>query len=399
MVSSPHNVYETSDQIPLKHVKNLGSGAFGIVDRVERAGNIYARKTFTSRTGKSLELESVLGEVKVARSLTHDHVVRLVETYQLGTEPDIGEYAIIMEPVAEGNLATYLSRLDEVPVVQDNGLREQLTRWFYCLTTAVAYLHSAGIIHRDIKPQNILTLHGNILVTDFGISQEFQDLTISETTDTLGSRLYRSPELANKRRSGRREDIFSLGAVFLEILTVYSGPGQLAKLRDYRQGSYCQNLDKIDRWIHGLLLAKYPSWHHIMLNVCALMIEEERTKRPYAIDLLNLWEYDIHLPGGSVLCLPRGHTTCAPDNFMQSRKSCASWSQALRSVSTFVGARSKWLPGPQEILPTTDPSPPTQHLQETSRILRALAANQSTSSWDTASRTGLLRSQRGTRRN
>ncbi|KAF2676950.1 kinase-like protein [Lentithecium fluviatile CBS 122367] len=189
-------------------------------DRI--AGRLYARKMFVLlRRPKPNELERVLQEVKIPNNL-HQHVIRVMETYQRKNM-----YAIIMEPVAEGNLGIYLSDLDETPASEDSGRREQLTRWFWCLTKAIAYLHAEGIRHRDVKPQNILTLEGDVLFTDFGISEEFQETTMSESTEIIGTRTYRSPERESRHRSVRREDIFSLGAVFLEMLTVYSGPGRL----------------------------------------------------------------------------------------------------------------------------------------------------------------------------
>jgi serine/threonine protein kinase len=147
---------------------------------------------------------------------------------------------------AEGNLATYLSDLDDTPLAGDAGRRERLAQWFHCLTNALSYMHKSGVHHRDIKPQNILTLEGRVYFTDFGISETFQEATISVSTEIIGTSTYRSPERESGKRSGRREDIFSLGAVFLEMLIVYTKPGLLIEWHKFRGGPYCQNTDSVE---------------------------------------------------------------------------------------------------------------------------------------------------------
>ncbi|KAF1848792.1 kinase-like protein, partial [Cucurbitaria berberidis CBS 394.84] len=199
--------------------KYLGRGSYGTVDAVTRTFAIgehrYARKTFIfPRKPKQRELNRILQEIEIARNLQHIHIVRLVETYQAEHT-----YAMIMQPVADGNLESYLSDLDDDDEHMDNGRRAHVSQWFGCLINALAFLHARRIVHGDIKPQNILTVQGNILLTDFGLSREFQEQTISETTEKRGTPRYRSSEEEDGRRAGRRSDVFSLGAVFLEMLT------------------------------------------------------------------------------------------------------------------------------------------------------------------------------------
>ena len=258
MSTRSHHVYDDHRQIPFRYIYYIDKGGQGVVDTVERAseppgGKLYARKHFVlSKTPTPMELDMVLQEINIAKGLQRDHIVRLVETYQYKST-----YAIIMDPVAEANFGLYLSSLDDTPKDMDNGHREQLSRSFRCLANVIAFLHEKKIHHRDIKPQNILILKGNILLTDFGISREFQEKTNSGPTETLETKTYRSPELESGRRPGRREDIFSLGAVFLEMLTVYSGHGQLKRFRDFREGPYCLNIDKVREWMDSLRKRHY----------------------------------------------------------------------------------------------------------------------------------------------
>jgi serine/threonine protein kinase len=331
MSPKPHNIYLLPQEIPYRHIEPIGHGAQASVDSVEKGGELYARKTFTlSRTPKPIELERVLREIKIANGLLHKHIVRLVETYQRKNT-----YAIILDPVAEGNLGTYLGDLDDSPAYQHFKRREQLAPWFRCLAKAVAFCHERGVHHRDIKPHNILTLRGNVLFTDFGISEEFEEKTMTGSTEIIGTKTYRSPEREAGLRSGRREDVFSLGAVFLEMLTVYSGPGKLTKFRTFRKGPYCQNLPRIEQWAGLLLEVGFtPFWYPAMVCLCGFMLERSRVNRPYANDLSSFWSCPAIINGYKTSWLPVSECCCDLPPIDRKREDCRTWKEAVRVVST-----------------------------------------------------------------
>src|SRR5206468_5638624 len=90
---------------------------------------------------------------------------------------------------------------------------------------ALEYAHSLGVVHRDIKPGNLLLdTRGNLWITDFGLAQIQAEagLTLTMTGDVLGTLRYMSPEQALGRRTlvGHRADIYSLGATLYELLTL-----------------------------------------------------------------------------------------------------------------------------------------------------------------------------------
>jgi len=104
-------------------------------------------------------------------------------------------------------------------------------QWFGCLSSGLAYMHNQGIRHQDIKPSNIIHRRQRIFFTDFSSSSRFD---IGRTTSTENpariSAMYGAPEVVQSlqdnsdfRKHGRGTDIFSLGCVFLEMLTVIDG--------------------------------------------------------------------------------------------------------------------------------------------------------------------------------
>lgn len=159
-----------------------------------------------------------------------------------------------MSPVADCNLKEYLERSEtSVNPLPISRLRE----WFGCLITAVQYLHRGQIRHRDIKPANILVYGANVLLVDFELSLDWRDLGQSTTTAHCGrTPLYAAPEVIEFRSCNSKSDIWSLGCVFLEMITVIKGES-ISHLRQYfvaQSGSqlYFNNPRGINDWLSRL---------------------------------------------------------------------------------------------------------------------------------------------------
>ncbi|MDQ0175869.1 serine/threonine-protein kinase [Bacillus chungangensis] len=147
-------------------------------------------------------------EAQSATSLTHPNIVSI---YDVGEEKDI--YYIVMEYVDGMTLKQYIQQFHPIPVEKVRDIMKQLT-------SAISHAHQNHIIHRDIKPQNILIDHdGNVKITDFGIAMALSATSITQTNSVLGSVHYLSPEQARGGMATEKSDIYSLGIVLFELLT------------------------------------------------------------------------------------------------------------------------------------------------------------------------------------
>ncbi len=147
-------------------------------------------------------------EAQSAASLTNQHIVSI---YDVGK--DNGINYIIMEFVEGKTLKEYIKYNNPVPW-------QQAVKISMGIADALSEAHKKHIIHRDIKPHNIMvTDDGNIKVTDFGIARVSSGATISVDGDVLGSVHYLSPEQARGGYVDERSDIYSLGVVMYEMLT------------------------------------------------------------------------------------------------------------------------------------------------------------------------------------
>jgi Serine/threonine protein kinase len=147
-------------------------------------------------------------EAQSAASLSHPNIVSI---YDVGKDGDT-EY-IVMEYVEGRNLKEIIR--DYAPLSTDQSIN--LARQ---ITSAIQNAHEHHIIHRDIKPHNILvTADGIAKVTDFGIARAVSSATVTHTGDIIGSVHYLSPEQAKGLQSNEQSDIYSLGIVLYELLT------------------------------------------------------------------------------------------------------------------------------------------------------------------------------------
>ena len=153
-------------------------------------------------------IERFRREAKSAASLVNRYIVPIFDW----GEADDGTYYIVMEYVPAGDLKDRMKA--EGRLSPDAAVDVALQ-----VAEALQAAHERGIIHRDVKPRNILIAgSGHIKVADFGIARAVASTTISQSGDILGSLNYMSPEQAAGEKVGPGSDLYSLGAVLYEML-------------------------------------------------------------------------------------------------------------------------------------------------------------------------------------
>lgn len=147
-------------------------------------------------------------EALSASNLYHPNIVQI---YDFDSED--GQYYIVMEYVEGKTLKQLLKRRGSLTITEVIDIMSQVT-------DGMAHAHDSYIIHRDIKPQNIMILdNGMIKITDFGIAMALNSTQLTQTNSVMGSVHYLPPEQAAGKGSTIRSDIYSMGILMYELLT------------------------------------------------------------------------------------------------------------------------------------------------------------------------------------
>ncbi|WP_337019338.1 Stk1 family PASTA domain-containing Ser/Thr kinase [Oceanobacillus massiliensis] len=147
-------------------------------------------------------------EAQSATSLSHPNIVNI---YDVGEEEHL--LYMVMEYVDGMTLKEYIQQYGPIEVQESLDIMKQIS-------SAIAHAHANEIVHRDIKPQNILiNSFGQVKVTDFGIAIALSATSLTQTNSILGSVHYLSPEQARGGTATKKSDIYSMGIVLFELLT------------------------------------------------------------------------------------------------------------------------------------------------------------------------------------
>ena len=190
----------------------IGGGGMGTVwlARDELLGREVAVKQVLSPPGVAAaeadqQRQRALREGRIAARLSHPHAISV---YDVALES--GQPWLVMEYLPSRSLAAVL--------MEDGVLRvDQVAQIGAQVADALAATHAAGIVHRDVKPANILIgqggrVEGLVKITDFGISHASGDVTLTQTGQITGTPAYLAPEVAQGREMTEASDVFSLGA-------------------------------------------------------------------------------------------------------------------------------------------------------------------------------------------
>lgn len=212
--------------------RELGAGGFAVVYLVRDvslkrplAVKVLSPDLITSKT----VLERFRREAETVAQLSHPHIVPL---HFIGQKDDM--LYLAMECVEGYSLADRIEKDRKLPV-------DEASRILREVASALDYAHKRGIIHRDIKPHNILIQGetGRALVTDFGIARTAESSSLTASGMLVGTPAYLSPEQVTGAPSDHRADIYALGVMAYEMVTgvpPFSGPTPTAVLMMRLQG-------------------------------------------------------------------------------------------------------------------------------------------------------------------
>ncbi|BBN17969.1 fused [Marchantia polymorpha subsp. ruderalis] len=187
-------------------VELVGEGSFGKVYKGRRkyTGQTVAMK-FILKHGKSdKDIENLRQEIEILRQLKHENIIEMLDAFE---SPQ--EFCVVTE-FAQGELFEILEDDKCLPEAQVQAIAKQLVR-------ALHYLHSHRIIHRDMKPQNILIGAGGIVkLCDFGFARAMSCNTMV-LRSIKGTPLYMAPELVREQPYNHTADLWSLGVILYEL--------------------------------------------------------------------------------------------------------------------------------------------------------------------------------------
>src|SRR5215469_14322524 len=187
----------------------LGRGGMGQVFRVRNlfSDRLEAMKVVLPNASAEDASERFLGEIRLLSTLNHPAICRLLTAFRAQEQ-----ICMVME-LAEGVPLT--SKLRDGAVAMQRAIY-----WFDQILGALVYAHGRGVVHRDVKPDNIIiSLDDVAKLTDFGIARAAGASNLTSTGIALGTLYYVSPEQVNYGLSDARSDLYSMGITIYETLT------------------------------------------------------------------------------------------------------------------------------------------------------------------------------------
>ena len=192
-------------------IEELGTGGMGSVYKAvdKKLNEDVAIKLLKKEIASDRKtIERFANELKLARRIVHKNIGRMYELMEYQ-----GTSFITMEFVPGENLKSFIRRIGKLPEEKAASIAKQVAE-------GLREAHHLGVIHRDLKPQNIMIdTEGNARIMDFGIARSVREAGITEAGMMVGTPEYMSPEQVEGKPADQRSDIYSLGIILYEMLT------------------------------------------------------------------------------------------------------------------------------------------------------------------------------------
>lgn len=262
----------------LKCDQDSSIAIFRFTDTMHSQGRskVYARKSYHTATPVPKD--------QISKIIGHPHIFLSASAYGQMTSM---QSQFISYSITQPSLKDYLANSTHLDT--DNA---RAHTWFGCISSALSYIHSKRIQHADIKPENILVRGSNVLLSDFGLSRAVSEPDSTTSSISPSTPLYASPEIAGHLRHGRKADVFSLGCVTLELLTVSQGKSLrdlhqylgLIRTRKRPRGepAYWKVRNPVSAWVAIRKTMAISSTQRLW-DMCLNMLEENPNLRPSAV--------------------------------------------------------------------------------------------------------------------
>ncbi|KAJ0028298.1 hypothetical protein Pint_35323 [Pistacia integerrima] len=207
--------------------RQIGSGSFSVVWHARHrihGTEVAIKEIVTGRLNKKLQ-DSLMSEIFILKRINHPHIIRLHDIIEVP-----GKLHLVLEYCKGGDLSMYIQRHGCVP-------EETAKHFMTQLAAGLQVLRDNNLIHRDLKPQNLLlsTDESNAVlkIADFGFARSLQPRGLAETL--CGSPLYMAPEIMQLQKYDAKADLWSVGAIFFQLVTgktPFTGSNQMQLLQN-----------------------------------------------------------------------------------------------------------------------------------------------------------------------